>query len=213
MEITWHGQSCFSVKAKEGLLVVDPHGKTGLSEPNLKADMVLVTHDHDDHNNLKAIKGINGRDPFVISGPGEYEFGNIVVVGVSSYHNDKKEPNVIYVFKAEGISICHLGDLGQKSLTDQQLEALNGVDILMIPVGGKYTINAKEALDVISQIEPKIVIPMHYKIPKLNIDIDDISEFAKAEGVSPDNQKDVLKIKAVNLPEEEREAIIMKPKI
>ncbi len=216
MEITWHGQSCFSVKAKDGTVAIDPHAGTGLPESKLKADILLITHNHDDHNNVKAVKGISGKDPFTISGPGEYEFGNITVTGVASSHDGKEigegNKNTIYVFKTEDISVCHLGDLGQKSLSDSQLEAVNGVDVLMIPVGGNYTISGKEALDIISQIEPRIVVPMHYKIPGLSIDISDVSEFAKAEGISAETAKDVLKIKAASLPEDERETVILKPK-
>lgn len=212
MEITWHGQSCFSVKSKDGVVVIDPHGGTGLPEPKLKSDILLVTHDHQDHNNVKAVEGISQKEPLVISGPGEYEFGNIVVIGIASFHNQKREKNTIYVLKTEDVSVCHLGDLGQKSLSDSQLEALNSVDILMIPVGGNYTINGKEALEIISQIEPKIVIPMHYKIPGLSINIAGIEEFAKAEGISSEATKDVLKVKSVSLPQDERETVILKPK-
>ena len=216
MEITWYGQSCFSVKAKEGTIVIDPYAKIGLTELKLKADIVLITHNHPDHNNIDAVKGISGGKPFQVSGPGEYEIGSIVINGVSSFHDNEegrdRGVNTIYTFTAEDISLCHLGDLGQKVLTDQQLEFLNGVDVLMVPVGGNYTIDGKEAVDIISQIEPKIVIPMHYKIPGLLIDIEDIEKFAKAEGVSSSNQKDILKIDAASLPQEERETVILKAK-
>jgi len=210
MEITWHGQSCFSVKSKDGTVVIDPHKGTGLPEPKLRADILLITHNHEDHNNIKAVRGISQKEPLIISGPGEYEFGNIVVIGISSFHDDRGGKNTIYVLKTEDISVCHLGDLGQKLLSDSQLEALNDVDILMIPVGGKYTINGKEALEIISQIEPKIVIPMHYKIPGLSIDIDGIEEFSQAEGISAEATKDILKVKATSLPQDERETVILK---
>ena len=213
MEISWYGQSCFRIKAKEGIVVIDPFVKIGLVEPKLKADICLVTHNHPDHNNISLVSGISSAKPFFVSGPGEYEIGNIIVNGINSSHTsgEEGEPNTIYTFTAEGISVCHLGDLGQKSLSDAQLEALNGVDILMVPVGGKYTIDGKEAVDIISQIEPKIVIPMHYKIAGLTIDIDDITKFTKAEGVSGESKEPVLKISAATMPEEERETVILKP--
>jgi L-ascorbate metabolism protein UlaG (beta-lactamase superfamily) len=216
MEIIWYGQSCFSIKAKEGTIVIDPFAKTGLPEPKLKADIVLVTHAHSDHNNIEIVKGISAAKPFIVSGPGEYEVGNIVINGIASFHDNeegkKRGPNTIYTFSSEDISVCHLGDLGQKALSDQQLESLNGVDILMVPVGGIFTIDGKEAIDIISQIEPKIVIPMHYKIPGLSINLEGVEKFAKAEGISENIQKDILKINAATLPQEEREAVILKAK-
>jgi L-ascorbate metabolism protein UlaG (beta-lactamase superfamily) len=216
MEIIWHGQSCFSIKTKEGTIVIDPFAEIGLPELKLKADIVLVTHDHPDHNNISAVKAISSEKPFIVSSPGEYEIGSIVINGLPSFHDNeqgaKRGQNTIYTFSAEDITLCHLGDLGQKFLSDQQLETLNGIDILMVPVGGNYTIDGNEAGDIVSQIEPKIVIPMHYKIPNLTIDIEGIEKFAKAEGLAAVPQKDLLKINSTSLPQEERETIILKPK-
>lgn len=215
MEITWHGQSCFTVKAKEGTIAIDPFKNIGLKEPKIKADVCLVTHDHNDHNNIALVEGINSRKPVVISGPGEYEVSGINIIGVKSKHDEneaKDTLNTIYVFKAEDIFVCHLGDLGQKSLSDSQLESLNGIDVLMVPVGGTYTIDGKEAAEVVNQIDPRIVIPMHYKIDGLNIDLDGVDSFAKSEGASPSNAKDILKVSQMNLPTDDREVVILKAK-
>lgn len=215
MEISWHGQSCFTIKIKEGTIVIDPFKNIGLKEPSLKADICLITHDHPDHNNATSVKGINDRKPVVISGPGEYEVAGINIIGVPSRHDEDKEKdilNTIYVFKAEDIFVCHLGDLGQKSLSDSQLESLNSVDVLMVPVGGKYTIDGREAAEIINQIDPRIVIPMHYKMDGLKYDLEGVEAFAKSEGVSVANTKDILKVSQMSLPTEDREAIILKAK-
>jgi len=171
MQIIWRGQSCFQIivarnKGEQTSIVIDPFSETiGLRVPKLEADIVLVTHDHPDHNNVKAVSG----SPFLISGPGEYEIRGVFIQGISSWHDEKegkeRGENTIYAIEAEDLKLCHLGDLGQKELTDEQLERIGDIDILMIPVGGVYTISAKEALKIMSQIEPKITIPMHYQIP------------------------------------------------
>ncbi len=106
-------------------------------------------------------------DPFVVRGPGEYEVGGVEIVGVQSFHDNKKGEergmNTIYNFKIDKINVCHLGDLGQTDLTDQQIEEIGNVDILLIPVGGHFTIAATEANKIASQLEPRVIIPMHYK--------------------------------------------------
>src|SRR3989344_1082325 len=158
MMINWFGQSCFRIEVKEGSLLIDPFSKEiGLKPPKIKDDIVLVSHDHDDHNNVEDLPS----ESFLINNPGEYEKKGIAIRGISSYH-DKSEGkerglNTIYIVKAEDMTICHLGDLGQEKLDEKQVEEIGDIDILFIPVGGNYTINGKEAVGVISQIEPKII--------------------------------------------------------
>ncbi len=164
MTITWFGQSCFRLEAKEGSILIDPFSKEiGLKPPRIKDDVVLVTHQHHDHNNIEDANP----EAFIIQNPGEYENHGIAIQGIQSFHDNKEGAerglNTIYVIKAEELTICHLGDLGHV-LTDHQVEKIGDVDILMIPVGGTYTIDAKTAVEVISQVEPKIVIPMHYMV-------------------------------------------------
>ena len=203
MTISWFGQSCFRIEAKEGSILTDPFSKDiGLKPPKIKDDLVLVSHNHYDHNNIEDV----GPETFIIKNPGEYEKNGIAVLGINSYH-DKTEgkergSNTIYVIKAEDMTVCHLGDLGQEKLDEKQVEEIGDVDILMIPVGGSYTINYKEALEVISQIEPKIVIPMHYKIKDLNIDIESADKFVKELGLTPE-KVDKFKIAKKTLPAEE----------
>lgn len=217
MKITWAGQACFQVSVSQSKdqpanIVIDPFGDIGLKMPNLEADVLLVTHDHPDHNNIKAVKG----DPFVIKGPGEYEVKGIFVQGISSFHDDKegkeRGENTIYTMEAEDMKLCHLGDFGQNQLTDEQMEKIGRVDILMIPVGGVYTISSSQAPKVIGQIEPKIVIPMHYGLPKLKFNLDSVDKFLKAMGKNSIEPQDKLTVKASALPKEsEMEIVVLKP--
>jgi L-ascorbate metabolism protein UlaG (beta-lactamase superfamily) len=215
MQIIWYGQSFFQIvigKENPIKVAIDPYDeKIGLKPPLLEADVLLITHSHYDHNNAKAIKG----KPFLISDPGEYEIKGIFIQGISSFHDDvggkERGQNTIYTLESEGIKICHLGDFGQKELTDEQLEKIGNVDILMIPVGGVYTISAKEATKVISQIEPKIVIPMHYQIPKLKIKLESLDKFLKIMGIKNPEILKKFSISQKNLPVEGMKIIVLKP--
>jgi len=207
MTITWFGHSCFRIEAKEGSVLTDPFDKEiGLRPPKIKDDIVLVTHQHHDHNNI----GDANPEAFIIQNPGEYEKQGIAIRGIQSYHDDKEGAerglNTIYVLKAEEMTIAHLGDLGHK-LTDSQVEEIGDVDVLMIPVGGNYTIDGKMAVEVISQIEPKIIIPMHYKIDGLTVDIDGPEKFIKELGLTPE-KVDKYKISKKLLPTEEEKLVM-----
>lgn len=209
MTITWYGHSCFRIEAKEGSILVDPFSKerTGLRPPRIKDDLVLVTHHHADHDNV----GEANPEAFIIDGPGEYEKQGIQVRGISSFHDKvggkERGPNTIYVVKVEDMAICHLGDLGQDKLDDKQIEEIGDIDVLMVPVGGNYTIDAKEAAGVVGQIEPKIVIPMHYKIKDLTVEVSGPDKFLKEIGLSPE-KVDKLKIAKKNLPVEETKLVM-----
>jgi len=165
-----------------------------------------------DPNRLKIVKGIEEKNPFIINSPGEYEVKNVFVYGISCWHDASEGKdrgiNTIFRIEAEGISIAHLGDLGH-SLSNGQLEQLKSVDILMIPVGGTYTINAKQASEVISQVEPRIVIPMHYKIKGLKINLDPIDKFCKEIGVCPTETLPKLKILKKDLPQDEMKIFVL----
>jgi len=214
MIINWKGQSCFSISTspnKNGQIsiVVDPYGKeTGLRVPKLQADVLLVTHDHEDHNNIQAVSG----DYLLINGPGEYDVKDIIIQGIHSFHdNEKKEANTIYIIEAEGIRICHLGDLGEKDLSSEQLDKIGDVDILMIPIGGTYTINSVEAVKIMGQIEPKIIIPMHYHIPDLKYKLEKIDDFLKALGIKKIEKMPKLSIKSKDISSEEVKVIQLEP--
>jgi len=212
MIITWQGHSCFKIQDKMGAdgvtLVTDPFNKeVGLKVPNFEADIVTVSHNHADHNNSSALRGT----PFIIDCAGEYDYKGILVEGIDSFHDDKKGAergsNIIYRIEVDDISVAHLGDLGTV-LDNAQLEKLVGTDVLLIPVGGKYTLDAKAAVEVISQIEPRIVIPMHYKTEGLKIDLDPIEKFIKEIGLTP-TYEEKLKISKKDLPVEDMELVIL----
>jgi L-ascorbate metabolism protein UlaG (beta-lactamase superfamily) len=219
MNITWYGQSCFRVvlqgnkRAKQwASLVVDPFDEsTGLKLPKIEADIFLITHNHKDHNNQKMVK----KENLVIDSPGEYEVSDIFIQGIPSFHDNEKGKergiNTIYTIEAEEIRVCHLGDFGQEELDDKQLRDIGEIDVLMIPIGGVYTIDAKEATKIISQIEPRIIIPMHYKIPGLKIKLDDLGSFLKAIGEKSAKAEDKLNIQKKNLPVGEMKVIPLLP--
>ncbi|HRY52875.1 MAG TPA: MBL fold metallo-hydrolase [Candidatus Portnoybacteria bacterium] len=210
MVITWYGQSCFKIQSGDTVLFTDPFDKEiGLTPPRSQADVVTVSHNHYDHNNREALSG----EPLIVEGPGEYEIKGVEVRGIFSFHDDKegkeRGANTIYVIEMEGIKIGHLGDLGQSKLTAEQVEQIDGVDILMVPVGGTNTIDGETAVDIINQIEPRLVIPMHYKIPGLSLKADGVDVFLKEMGIAKKETVDKLTIKKKDLPEEDMEVVVM----
>jgi len=188
MQITWYGHACFKIQTKphrgaeEVIIFTDPFDKSiGLRPPQGNADVITVSHGHYDHSNVSALKG----DPFVIDSPGEYSLKNIYFEGVDSLHDQQQGAergrNTIFVIESEEIRICHLGDLGHL-LNESQLEKITPVDVLMLPVGGIYTLDAVLAKKVVSQIEPAIILPMHYKVKGLKIDIAGANSFCSDMG-------------------------------
>lgn len=169
MDIVPLGLSSFRIRGKDASIVTDPYESSmvGLRFPKVEATIVTVSHEHEDHNNVAAVGG----SPFVVRGPGEYEVSGVAVIGIATFHDEaggaKRGPNTVYRMEVDGISIAHLGDLGH-TLSSQQVDALDGVDILLAPVGGVYSLSAQQALAVINELEPKIVIPMHYGRAELN---------------------------------------------
>lgn len=217
MIIQWFGQACFKVQTKpapngEVTILFDPFdaSKVGLTLPKLTADIVAVTHNHFDHNHLAAVSG----NYFLIDSPGEYESKQVFIYGIAGWHDStqgsERGPNTMYLLESEGLSLAHLGDIGQKEFTSEQLEYLEGVDILLIPVGGKYTVGAKEAIELVNQLEPRIIIPMHYKIPGLKIDLENADKFIKELGLTP-QVEDKFKISQKDLPSDETKLVILKP--
>lgn len=219
MNIQWYGQSCFKMQSGDVTVITDPFDKKiGLTPPRGKTDIVLSSHSHDDHDNLDSFN-----ESFVIKYAGEYEVKGIIIRGITSFHDNeggkKCGSNNIYVINIEGINICHLGDLGQKELTPEQVDAIGNVDILMTPVGGDYLLDKEElnildaegAKKIINQIEPRIVIPMHYQINGLNLKMDSLEKFSKITGVSEKDAVSKYSIKRKDLPsQEEPQFVIMK---
>lgn len=207
MDITHIGLSSFKLRGKEATLVTDPFDTdtVGLKYPKTKADIVTVSHDHSDHNAVSHISD----DPFIISGPGEYEVRGVSIEGFGSYHDDQngelRGKNTIYHIFMEGIYILHCGDLGVMP-SDEEIEAFGTVDVLMIPVGGVYTIDAKIAEKLTREIGPSYVLPMHYHISQLNQkvfgDLAPVDEFLKELGIEHPEPEAKLVLKAGKLSEE-----------
>ncbi|MGW8185483.1 MAG: MBL fold metallo-hydrolase [Candidatus Moraniibacteriota bacterium] len=218
MNIQYYGHSCFKITTKsegrntDGVIAfMDPFDKKiGLKPPQGRADVVFISHNqHDDHNNIGSLKD----NPVVIDAPGEYSVKGINVTGIDSFHDDKEGAergrNTIFVLDTEDIRICHLGDLGV-DLTVKQLEKIGDVDILMIPVGGKYTIDSKRAVEITRKLSPSIVIPIHYKIKGMNIDIADEKEFCAELGNCPKEKVNKITLKKKDLEEKNMEILLMK---
>lgn len=204
MDIYWLGQSCFKIKGKTATLIIDPYESefTGLKLPkDLEAQIVLSTHSHKDHNNIAAVTG----SPLVIAGPGEYEVAGVSIEGIGAFHDEvngaERGTNTVYHILMDGINIVHLGDLGHK-LTEGQLSKIDSTDILMIPVGGKFSLDAEKAVEVVAQLEPEIVIPMHYQIPELKIEgLDSADLFLKEMGAENSEPQPKLSITKDKLPD------------
>ncbi|NLV17369.1 MAG: MBL fold metallo-hydrolase [Syntrophomonadaceae bacterium] len=179
MKIIWLGHSSFLIETGHCRIITDPFDDTtGYPIPDISADLVTVSHDHHDHNMVDNVSG----NPRIINSLEKVRFGDVEIFGVSTYHDHsqgrERGDNTVYVIKAEGFTVCHLGDLGH--LPDSaQLEAIGQVDVLLIPVGGTYTIAAKEAVEVIRLIKPRISIPMHYKAPVCPYPITPLQDFAQ----------------------------------
>ena len=213
MYITWLGQSCFKIQDKltaDGVtLVTDPYkAEIGLKLPNFSADIITISHNHPDHNNAEGLRG----DPYIVQSAGEFDIKGVAIHGIEAFHDSQngKERGqiIIYRIEVEDISIAHLSDLGHL-LDNKQLEVLSGIDVLFIPVGGKYTIDAKKAVEVVAQIEPRIIIPMHYKLPGLKYEFDGVEKFIKEIGLKP-REEEKLKLSKKDLPAEDMELVILK---
>jgi L-ascorbate metabolism protein UlaG (beta-lactamase superfamily) len=203
MEITWLGHSCFRLRGKEVTVVTDPFApQIGYSLGRVNAQIVTVSHEHPGHNNAAAVGG----NPRVLRGPGEYEIQDVLITAVASYHDDERGKrlgrNTIYLLRIDDLLVCHLGDLGHL-LTDAQQEEISDVDILFVPVGGKHTINASQAAEVISQVEPRVIIPMHYATPATEGKIeglDPVEKFCREMGVEVVEPQPKLAVTRGNLP-------------
>ncbi|RJR15228.1 hypothetical protein C4579_02880 [Candidatus Microgenomates bacterium] len=173
MDITHLGHASFRLKGKKTAVITDPFDSAmvGIKFPKVTADIITVSHHHHDHDMVSAVAPASDKPPVVFDGPGEYESGGVEVVGIETFHDDKggseRGKNTVYVIDVDGLYIVHCGDLGHK-LTDAQVDMIERADVLMIPVGGHFTIDAKVAAEVVGQLEPSIVIPMHYGTTQLN---------------------------------------------
>lgn len=217
MDITYLGHSSFKIKSKNSLVVTDPFDPqaVGLKFPKVAADIVTISHSHADHSFLSGVTDYKR----VIEGPGEYEIGGVSIIGYQTYHDGKsgaeRGKNTIYVYELEELRICHLGDLGHE-LPNDLVEEIGTIDVLMLPVGGFYTINSEIAAKVMMDIEASIVIPMHFATDGLSPDfksnLSSVDDFLKLTGLSVE-KLDKLSIKKSDIPEDGQKVVVLEPKI
>jgi len=210
MEITWFGHSCFRLTERSLATVVsDPFDAevVGYEALKLKADIVTSSHDAPGHNHLAAVKGYN----HAITGPGEFEIGGVFITGVQTDASSKKavdKPrNTLYVFDYMGINVAHLGDL--RSVPSQaEIEALGTVHIVLVPVGNGGGLNAAKAAEVISLLEPNIVVPMHFQTPASKVSLERLEKFLKEMGLHEAQSVPSLKVSRSSLPDETRVVVL-----
>jgi L-ascorbate metabolism protein UlaG (beta-lactamase superfamily) len=200
MEISWLGHSCFKIKGRQATVITDPFSPDlGYSLGKPTATIVTVSHRHPGHCYTEGIGG----NPRPVIGPGEYEISNVLIIGIATFHDDDRGSirgkNTIYLIEMDEISVCHLGDLGHV-LTDEQVEELGNVEVLMVPVGGVSTINASKAAEIVRQLEPKVVLPMHYKTPVINRELEPVDRFLKEIGAHDIAPQAKLSLSKTNLP-------------
>jgi L-ascorbate metabolism protein UlaG (beta-lactamase superfamily) len=211
MDLTWYGLSCFRIKERGfATVVTDPYDPSlGLPALNLKADLVTVSHDAAGHNYLKGVKGQRLR----IMGPGEYEVGGVFITGIpmaaDTNGNNGKVPNTLYVFNFDGLTVAHLGDLAYVP-SQSQIENLGPVDLALVPVGGGGALSPAQAAEVISLIEPKLVVPMHYKTGKEKVKLGPVAKFLSEMGVGKQEALETLKVTKSGLSDQ-TQVVVLEP--
>jgi L-ascorbate metabolism protein UlaG (beta-lactamase superfamily) len=217
MDITYLGHSAFKLRGKNVTVVTDPYSPSiGLTMPKVSADVVTISHEHDDHNEVSKIMGTARRvDPYIIKAPGEYEVSGVGVFGWGCYH-DKVEGkergrNTIYVIHIDGVKVAHLGDLGHMP-SNSLVEDIGEVDVVLVPVGGEYTINAEEASEVASLLQAAYIVPMHYKVAALDQkvfgNLQEVDTFAKVMGLESFEAQDRLSVNAGSISDEEKVVVL-----
>ncbi|MFH1486677.1 MAG: MBL fold metallo-hydrolase [Chloroflexota bacterium] len=201
MEVTWLGHSCFRLKGKEAVLITDPFDTSlGYSLGKPSADIVTVSHPHPNHANVDGVGGT----PHPVEGPGEYEISGVFISSIRTFHDDeggrRLGKNTVYVIEMDDLRVCHLGDLGHVP-SSQQVEEISPVDILLVPVGGVTTIGAAEAAETIGLLDPKIVVPMHYRTEAIGLDLESPERFLKEMGLKELAPQPRLMVTKSNLPE------------
>jgi L-ascorbate metabolism protein UlaG (beta-lactamase superfamily) len=200
VDITWLGLSCFRIRGNQAIIITDPFPPgLGYTLGKQTADIVTVSHPHPSHS---YDQGINSEHRLV-KGPGEYEISGVLILGIGTYHDSVKGQsrgkNTIYLMEIDGVNVLHLGDLGHV-LSDDQVEEIGNVDVLLLPVGGVSTINAAMAAEVMRKLEPRVVIPMHYKTPKSDRDLEPVENFLKEMGQTQVEPCPKLNVSRTNLP-------------
>jgi L-ascorbate metabolism protein UlaG (beta-lactamase superfamily) len=211
MRIKWLGHSCFKITSKSGIrIVTDPFDdNVGYKLPSVETDIVTVSHGHYDHNFIDCLTG----DYDVVTKVGNFYVKDIPITGVHAYHDDvqgeKRGNNIVYVFEIDGMRLCHLGDIGHV-LTPAQVEMIGKVDILLLPVGGVYTVSTEDALKIIELLRPSKIILMHFKTPALKFNLDPVDNFINAFKNTERLSSQVIEINKDDIKGEEPKAYILK---
>jgi L-ascorbate metabolism protein UlaG (beta-lactamase superfamily) len=212
LDVTWLGHACFRLRGRGAAVVTDPYPPTiGLKLARMDADLVTVSHDHEDHSYTQVVRD----GAYEVRGPGEYEVAGVSVIGLPTYHDDQKGAkrgrNTVYLIEIDDVRICHLGDLGHK-LDDGEAEAVSAPDVLLVPVGGRATMNGELAAEVVRQLEPRYVVPMHYAIPGLKVELDTVDRFLKEMGVAASEPQPKLSVQKSSVSEFETKVVVLEPK-
>jgi len=211
MDVTWLGQSCFRLRGKNAAVITDPYPPTlGLKLPRQEAELVTVSHGHENHSYTQAV-----RDAFEITGPGEYEVAGVSVIGFPTFHDSdkgaKRGKNTVYLIEIDDVRICHLGDLGHP-LDDADAEVVASADVLLVPVGGRSAITAEQAAEVVRQLEPRFVVPMHYATPGVKVQLDGVERFLKEMAVTNVEPMPKLSVQATASEDWETKVVVLEPK-
>lgn len=213
-DVQFLGHACVRLRGRDGVVLCDPFSRgIGIDIGKPTATIVTVSHDHADHNNVAAVKPLRER-LFTVDGPGEYEVGGVLITGVRTFHDKAKGAergaNIVFVIHLDDVTFCHLGDLGHE-LSQSQLEAIGDVDVLFVPVGGGETISPAEASSVIAQVEPRIVVPIHFATAQLSFEYDlaPLEKFTHEMGLKDIVAEDKLSVTASNLPPETEQARVV----
>lgn len=212
MDVTWLGHGCFRLRGRGASVVTDPYpASIGMKLPRLEADLVTVSHGHPNHSQISALARVG----YQVEGPGEYVVAGITVTGLPTFHDNvggaERGANTIYLIEVDDVQVCHLGDLGHH-LGEDQLETLGSVDVLLVPVGGGHTLGASQAAEVVRQIEPRVVIPMHFALPPLKLELDSVEKFLKEMGVPEMEAQAKLSIQASS-SESETKVVLLEARL
>lgn len=207
MDITWYGHSCFRITERGQISVVtDPYSDDiGLPPLKLKADVVTISHDQPNHSYIEGVRNV----AYTLRGPGEYEIGGVFFSGIAMHYADEDliHENVAYLIQYDNITVLHLGDLAH--VPDQSMiESMGEVNVVLVPVGGGRSLNAAKAAEVIALIEPAYIVPMHYALPGLKIELESVDKFLKEMGVSKIQEEDSLRVTATSMPEQPQVVVL-----
>lgn len=208
MDISWYGHSCFRVSERgRATVVTDPFDASlGYEVPKLKSDIVTISHRAPGHDNLMGVRGYT----HVIDGPGEYEIGGVFIIGVATFDPASETPrrNVVYVLDYDGLTVAHLGDLDHVP-KQSMIDALGPIDIALVPVGGGGGLTSSQAAEVVSLLEPSIVVPMHYYTEVLKkMQLDPVDRFLKEMGLNEVAQEPILRASSAGLPEQTQVVVL-----